>query len=368
MRTGKSQLSSSMPLSYFGAQLSKKMTGRKFSFSTYFNDFQMNCGGSSQALIKLSFVFFGVLDNCFLGRGGKLKFHIISSLFIFSLFFISCSQNGTNSSASTAPRGKIKPEDVKKLFDAENGCFRDGIVGGEKVNASNPRKNHVVLLWLTDHEGNQSICTGVLLTKKIVLTAAHCADGADLKVFFSPSVYCSKGMNKNLIFSTNKILIHPQWVKDIQDVDSGALNQANSDLALVQLSMEAPFPYAPIGLGTPQELSKSSEILQIGYGRTQTSDSQLPELREVSKTAAQIKYLDHSQYLVVDQRNGKGGCPGDSGGPLMINVNGTYKVAGIASYLINYKDKDLACETGELAYDSAADYAPWILDGMKQLK
>lgn len=295
-----------------------------------------------------------------------MKIHFVCAM-VFSLFLISCNNQQQNSQNSVDPRNELQPEQVKKFFDAEKGCFRDGIVGGEKVTAANPRKNHVVLLWMTESSGRQSICTGVLITKRIVLTAAHCADAASLKAFFSPSVYCSEGMNKNLIYDVEKVLLHPQWIKDIQTQKVGALEQANSDLALVKLSTNAPFPYSPIGLGTPQEITKSSEILQIGYGRTHTQDSQLPELREIFKKSADINHLDYSHYLVVNQSNG-GGCPGDSGGPLMIKINNTYKVAGIASFLINYQDEKSACETGELAYDSVSEYATWIANGLNQLK
>ncbi len=288
-------------------------------------------------------------------------------LFAFLVCLASCGSRNQQHDADSQ-NNQVEPDLIEKYFDAQNGCFRNGIVGGSQVTPNNPKKNYVALLMATYSNGGRSVCTGVLLSRRVLLTAAHCADADSLEIYFHHSSYCSQGMNRNLIYKAERSVLHPLWVNVQGQNSKEALQQANNDLALVKLEKEAPSQYQILGIAKPQEIAAATEVVQIGYGRTGTRSSAPPVLNEVIKTAQQVKYFDHSHYLIMDQKNSHGGCSGDSGGPLLIKSKGSYRTAGVASFLVNYKSDETACESGELAYVSLGDYLPWINETLNQLK
>lgn len=289
----------------------------------------------------------------------------LALILVFASCVFSACSNTSKTDHTSHEDGKIEPNIVEKLFDSQNSCFRSGIVGGTAVTAENPRKKHVALLMVTDHLKQISVCTAVLISKNVLLTAAHCAEEASIQVYFHHSSLCSDGMNSKLVYKVNQAVIHPYWAGNPDS--STALQQANNDLALLKLEKDAPAGYQPVAFAKPQELNQSTEILQIGYGKTATQVSRPPVLNEVFKNKKDIEYLDYSGYLVVKQAS-HGGCSGDSGGPLLVKSNGSYKVLGIASFLIHAQSAATVCETGSLAYDSVAEYLPWIQETLKQLK
>lgn len=302
---------------------------------------------------------------------GESKMKILF-LVVFVIFtMVSCKNSTDMNEQNLQDEVGYTSDEIKKLYNVDNNCFKNGIVGGEKVDQSNPRKKHVALIWITTDKG-LSICTGSLLSRKTILTAAHCVEGqvSAIQVFFHNSVLCSEGMNKELFYTVNpeKIIIHPQWKSNEQIRNGRAKENANFDLALINLDVNAPAIYEPIDLANREEILSSTTYYQIGYGKTKTIEKKLPELREVARNKQELSYFESSHFIVVDQKNGKGGCLGDSGGPLLIKSKNKFKIAGIAAFLSSFSNDKTICENSELFYGNATDYSEWIKSSQKKLE
>ncbi len=295
-----------------------------------------------------------------------MKFYTL--LMLTLVFCISCSKG---------ERVKIRDDggdadDIEPFqYDKSAGCFRTGIVGGEKLSKENPRAQHVVLLIMQSEKGT-STCTGSLISQRTILTAAHCIQDKTQKVevVFHHSMRCSDGMNSKLIYNVElkNMKIHPQWNDNVHVRTGPAKDTANNDVALLKLTADAPREYKPLQIATADDFAIAAEFFQIGYGRINTRTIRVPELRETVADKFNVSYLESSKYLLVTQRNNKGGCMGDSGGPLMIKTSKGYKIAGIASFLTSYYSEKKICESAEMIYDNAYDYTDWITKTKNELE
>lgn len=197
----------------------------------------------------------------------------------------------------------------------------------------------VVLLYM--HQQNAAgMCSGTLIARDVVLTAAHCV--ADLtapeNLFVGFGRVFSYSMQR---IQASETLVHPDY-----DPDWPAY-----DIALVRLSKPAPayvtpIPYLPASLALTQD-DVGIELNFSGFGKTEKNES--GALLEVSNQASMIcenpngcQWTDPRfgpmqgplmapQTICYDQNPG-GPCSGDSGGPAFITLDGVEYVAGVTSY------------------------------------
>lgn len=291
---------------------------------------------------------------------------------------------GVLSCQKNEPASKPEILDIPPQYklDEKNGCYyQSGIVGGKPVSSSDPFKNKTVLIWNefedasapADKKLKVEICTGTLIDRKVILTAAHCISEPKSKTFviFNNSLLCSEGMNKKLAYRTLKSVMNPIWEKAWQ-ADPKLSEHMNSetnngDLALLLLEKPAPTDYPTIDLWTTEPIPLNSGLLiQIGYGRTATKEeSSLPTLRMAEKNISNIGRNRSSDHFVVEQKNGVGGCLGDSGGPLFLKNDNKLFQIGVASFIRGSESK--LCETGDLFYENLSTYSDWISETKKSL-
>ena len=185
----------------------------------------------------------------------------------------------------------------------ELGAHREAIVGG----VAEPDASTTFLLDLRFNNG-ASICSAVLISPRVLLTAAHCVD----PVFHGASTVTVRAINKpdtvGLSMSDTTLVtvikLHPSW--NPQDTAS------RFDLALLALET-APPAVTPVPLARVLPANPVGQLVHVlGYGRTGTNASTSSGTRRgvslpiTSVTAAELAY---------GADNVSGICSGDSGGP-----------------------------------------------------
>lgn len=167
------------------------------------------------------------------------------------------------------------------------------------------------------YDANSLICSGTLISDTLVVTAAHCLDGAaePLRVFF--------GINalkpwKGTVVEADTYIAHPLW-------DPATL--AN-DIGVIRLAEEAPVDPAPLavpGVFGPDYIGEDAHFL--GFGATNWLGAGVGlkrqvDIKIVGTTPDTFRYADPAGNT----------CFGDSGGGGFIYHDGVWKLIGVTSY------------------------------------
>jgi hypothetical protein len=166
----------------------------------------------------------------------------------------------------------------------------------------------VALLYLVGSDGFLlGFCSGTVISQTAVLTAAHCLDKDVAKV--------------RVNFGGQKEFTAASF-KPSPDYNGTASNSI--DVGVVQTAEPMGQPIMPV-LGSRDPIVGESAVI-AGYGQDLFGDSRI--LRAGSTTISTVG----SVYL----QNNYGGtsastCSGDSGGPMLVSVNGTWAIAGVTS-------------------------------------
>lgn len=318
------------------------------------------------------------------------------------LFLSSCHQG---SSKVSAPVEKNPSEICKDT---------SGIVGGVCVNSSDDVASRAVgLLFITD-SGVVSICTASIIQEKTLLTAGHCVPSNPKYIFavFNENLNTTfkaleDYMNeKKYTFSSyedffenvNSGYIPPSHAPFIRTVSKIVLHENyksygadsdKNDIALVRLKEEIPSTHKVTKLLTKDQLRPSYadnySYLSAGFGAVKFSSEGKKKslgtgfLRKVNVKRIYIiegnekdkikpvKYTAYSPFVVIDQREQKGVCSGDSGGALFVDINGERYIQGVAAFVRQFaKDKD-ACH-GYGNYMNVIYYSDWIQEAYDSLE
>ena len=245
-------------------------------------------------------------------------------------------------SAACAPQN----HEFSTASGANDQGINQGIIGGTVSNGTEEYSKTVVGLWNTAVGG---LCTASILSKTILVTAAHCVEGdaSDLVAVFNTDL-----RGDDLIM---------RRVQRAATSDEWAVNQENNvdqgDIAIVQIAGGIPEGFHPAKmLGDLRLLKEGDDVLLAGYG---TSDGFAHTGSKVLRSVTtQIKSTSFAKTeTLIDQTNGKGACHGDSGGPAYALIGGELRLFGVTSRGVG--EQGARCGT-YVAYTDILPYKEWI--------
>jgi secreted trypsin-like serine protease len=165
----------------------------------------------------------------------------------------------------------------------------------------------------------QYTCSAALIAKDKLVTAAHCvAKGAQLYAIFGTNL--ATATEKDFVL-VNRSIVHPEYFP------TGSGLPAH-DIAVLRLSRPASSAFKPIAiLPSDESLQDLDTVLLAGYGITEYGN----DSGVLRATLATFAGFDSIGRLQINDRQKRGACSGDSGGPLFARVDGRYYVAGVLS-------------------------------------
>lgn len=210
-------------------------------------------------------------------------------------------------------------------------------------------------------------CSGTLIAPNLVVTAAHCVVEEQNGTIVSESVakdvaVIAGPLDSRKITESQKILVrkivrHPGYPNLDFPADREGLAQ-NHDIALLLLAKNVTdlpaAPVLPLAL-VNATLHKGTPVTLSGYGTRNTAETLFGQLYD-----AQTPYERRNDNEFIAGTLGMPDtCPGDSGGPTYVPVNGKHMVFGVTSR--STATASLPCGEGGI-YTLLPAYYEWIRD------
>jgi len=240
--------------------------------------------------------------------------------------------------------------------------------GGQAVGGkpASPTDWPFIVALLTKQNLRQ-YCGGTLISKRYVLSAAHCLvpfKSSDIKVRVGEYDFDNPEANRASDFDVSEIINHKDYDRQTQE----------NDIALVRMSDEVTYGQfvQPACLAPPGQDFANRQAYVIGWGTTSFGGSSSRVLREVQIpvweqsdciTAYKDKVEPFPKMMCAGIRTGgRDSCQGDSGGPLLTQVG-----RSTSWYLIGVVSWGIECARPDRpgVYSRVNEYLQWIEDNTR---
>lgn len=160
--------------------------------------------------------------------------------------------------------------------------------------------------------GGKAYCSGTVIAPRVVLTAAHCLSPVPPEAVF----FGAHPINDGAILDVIAALKHPDYVSPV----------LGKDVGLVLLAAPAAPPPIPLFRAVFDVSFIGHKARLIGFGHTSAADNGLPRKRDGGATIARI---EEGRFAVEPAPSLP--CSGDSGGPVLLTIDGSEVLAGVVS-------------------------------------
>jgi secreted trypsin-like serine protease len=225
------------------------------------------------------------------------------------------------------------------------------VIGGQAVRRADGPRPHTVRIEV----GNGMMCTGAVIERDLVLTAAHCLikPGRVFVVSLSPSLSPRR-------HTVSGVAVHPSFIPNLPP-----RFQPGTDLALIRLAKPLDADMVPARLAGGAWASEKLTVAGFGVGRegaTATARTlRSAELMSNGDAGAPNGVISALDKTTLGITIGAGACRGDSGGPVLRGSANSTDLVGITSWAggpVNQKKRTVC--GGITTFTQVSDHASWI--------
>ncbi|MCC5977078.1 MAG: trypsin-like serine protease [Salinarimonas sp.] len=209
------------------------------------------------------------------------------------------------------------------------------------------------------------MCTGVLVSPDLVVTAAHC--------LLADTDYDVYALDRRFRSTTRGVLakaLHPSF-----DGSAPPRSQPGIDLAVIRLDAPLGDDFAPLPLRAVSTPAVGEDVTLAGFGTT--AFGRRETARKLRFTYLRIRgemQIGNTMLMASDseresQRTGAGACQGDSGGPILRGDPGSFILLGLVSWSSGAtNERSGAACGGSTAITPLTPHLGWIEARMRELR